>query len=68
MTWYTPTTTTYQQVVADEATGGTVAVVYTSREDAVLIAYAPRMLAMLKASDRPEHEQLIAEIVYEQEQ
>ena len=55
-------------MVADEATGKTVAVVYTCREDAVLIAYAPKMLAMLKASDRPEHEQLIAEIVYEQEQ
>lgn len=64
MTWYTPTTTTYQQVVADEATGRTVAVVYTSREDAVLIAYAPKMLEVVKEYDP----KLYAEIIYEQEQ
>ena len=64
MTWYTPTQTTYQQVVADEATGRTVAVVYTSKEDAVLIAYAPKMLEVVKEY-APK---LYAEIVYEQEQ
>jgi len=63
MTWYTPTTTTYQQVVADEATGRTVAVVYTSKEDAVLIAYAPRMLEIVK--EHAPH--LYAEIIFEQE-
>lgn len=63
MTWYTPTTTTYQQVVADEATGRTVAVVYTCREDAVLIAYAPRMLEIVKEYDPT----LYAEIIFEQE-
>jgi len=64
MTWYTPTQTTYQQVVADEATGRTVAVVYTSKEDAVLIAYTPMMLEVVKEHDP----KLYAEIVYEQEQ
>jgi len=64
MTWYTPTQTTYQQVVADEATGRTVAVVYTSKEDAVLIAYAPKMLEVVKEYAPT----LYAEIVYEQEQ
>lgn len=63
MTWYTPTTTTYQQVVADEATGRTVAVVYTSKEDAVLIAYAPKMLEVVKEYDP----KLYAEIIFEQE-
>ena len=64
MTWYTTPTTAYHQVVADEATGRTVAVVYTSKEDAVLIAYAPRMLEIVK--EHAPH--LYAEIVYEQEQ
>lgn len=63
MTWYTPHNQAFQQTVADEDTGRTVAVVYTSREDAVLIAYAPKMLEIVKEYDP----RLYAEIIYEQE-
>lgn len=63
MTLYTSPTGSDQFLVIDEATGKTIAIVYTTHSDAKLLSYAPKMLEIVK--EHAPH--LYAEIVYEQE-
>jgi hypothetical protein len=65
MTLYTSPTGSDQFLVIDEATGRTVAIVYTTASDAKLLSYAPQMLAALKDSDTPAHTRLADEIYRE---
>lgn len=66
MNWYT-NKTSGQPLIIDEATGKTIAVCYTSQRDARIIAYAPKMLSLLRMIDTFEAEQLINEIEEDEE-
>lgn len=46
----------------NEATGKTIAIVYTTHSDAKLLSYAPQMLQALKNADTPEHKRLADDI------
>ena len=59
---YTKPTGSDQFLVIDEATGKTIAIVYTTHSDAKLLSYAPKMLQALKNADTPEHKRLADEI------